>query len=72
VYATIDPAIVPYSGALIGFRALPGEITEKKQVFSTSAMIAKGYPDSFYRNGVYVIGRSCQTLPCFSITMQGR
>lgn len=51
---------------MIAMRAIPGTRSETP-LYGAAGEIGVDPFDSHSANGIYVIRRSCQTLPCFTI-----
>jgi len=53
---------------MIAVRALPGTVATSTHLFGAAGPIGTDeFDSSVYDDGVYVIRRSCQVLPCFVI-----
>jgi hypothetical protein len=52
---------------MIAVRVLPGTVSTSRPLFGEAGVIGKDEFDSYFADGVYVIRRSCQVLPCFVI-----
>jgi hypothetical protein len=60
-----------HSPPCIGFLALPGKQSSQPIRDSSIPPISAKEPDSFVKDDVYVIRRSCQTFPCFLVHYNG-
>ena len=52
---------------MIGARILPGTVCYSSPIFGEAGEIGLDEFDSYYTDGLYVVRRACQVLPCFVI-----
>jgi hypothetical protein len=71
IYGALDAKkpVEVYNGggwSVIAFRALPGKVSSST-IYTAPGEIGYLEFDSYVSDGIYVIRRACQTLPCFQI-----